>query len=323
MTAHRAAPLSSVRGGAALVCLAAALWGLDGVVLTPRLAALPVPLVVLLLHAVPFLLMQPLLGRRCWPRLAGLQRESWVALLAVSACGGLIGTLAIVHALFLVGFQQLSIVVLLQKLQPLFALALAAALLGERLSARLLGWAAAAIAGAYLMTFGLGLPDVAENAASGRAAFWAVVAAASFGAATVLGKRLLGSVDVATATFGRYGVTTILAAAFLAVSGVGFPFEVVGAREWTLVLIIAITTGSGAIFLYYHGLTRIRASVATLCELCLPLSAVVLDHLVNGSRLGPWQWLGAALLVAAIARVSLLKDPLTPPRESSEPEFGP
>ena len=302
-----AAP-SRAQLGAVLVCLAAALWGLDGVVLTPRLAALPVQLVVFLLHALPFLLMAPILGRRCWPRLAALGPSGWTALLAVSLCGGLIGTLAIVHALFLVGFRQLSIVVLLQKLQPLFALGLAALVLGERLSARLLGWAAAAVAGAYVMTFGLGLPDFQGGAVNGRAAFWALVAAAAFGAATVLGKRLLGATDVVTATVGRYGVTTALAALTLVVSGVGFPLAAVGGREWTLLVVIALTTGSGAIFLYYVGLSRIRASVATLCELCLPLSAVILDHLVNGSRLAPSQWLGAALLVTAIARVSLLKE---------------
>ncbi|MGD9252714.1 MAG: hypothetical protein PVG92_02140, partial [Holophagae bacterium] len=48
--------------GAALICLSAALWGLDGVVLTPRLSNLPVPFVVFLLHAVPFVLMQPFLA---------------------------------------------------------------------------------------------------------------------------------------------------------------------------------------------------------------------------------------------------------------------
>ena len=69
-----------------------------------------------------------------------------------------------------------------------------------------------------------------------------------------------------------------------------------------------MTTGSGAIVLYYWGLTRVRASVATICELCLPLSAVLLDYLVNDSTLGPWQWVGAALLVGAILRITMTSD---------------
>ncbi len=76
-----------------------------------------------------------------------------------------------------------------------------------------------------------------------------------------------------------------------------------------MILVIGLTTGSGAIFLYYFGLTRVRASVSAICELCLPLSAILLDYLINGSVLRPWQWLGAATLVVAITMVS---DPAAP-----------
>ena len=285
-----------------MVCLAAAAWGLDGVVLTPRLVGLPVGFVVLLLHAVPFGIMLLALPGG-WRRLARLSRRSWLAVLAVAASGGLIGTLAIVHALFLVGFDQLSVVVLLQKLQPLFAIALAALLLRERVELRLLVLAAVALAGAYLLTFGLAPPRFGHDAI-GRAALWSVVAAAAFGAATVLGKHLLTSVDFATATFARYAATTALALLWVLASGSGMPFIEVRPFQWMLVLVISLTTGSGAIFLYYRGLSAIRASVATICELCLPLTAVLLDHVVNGTRLSGWQWLGAALLVGAIVRLS-------------------
>jgi len=293
----------SARAGAAMVCAAAVAWGVDGVVLTPRLAGLPVAFVVLLLHAVPFTLMQPVLAGR-WRRLATLGPGGWLAVLAVAATGGLAGTLAIVHALFLVHFDQLSVVVLLQKLQPVFAIALAAALLRERIEPRLLGLAAAALVGAYLLTFGLGTPRFGGDSV-GRAALWALVAAASFGAATVLGKALLSSLDFATATFARYGATTVLALGWVALTGTGLPFERVTPLQWGLVLLISLTTGSGAIFLYYRGLAAVRASVATICELCLPLTAVLLDHLVNRTRLGPWQWLGAAILVGSIVRLSM------------------
>jgi drug/metabolite transporter (DMT)-like permease len=290
--------------GALLICLSAGLWGLDGVVLTPRLANLPVPFVVFLLHALPFLLMQPFLhgGYR---RLRQMQRRGWFALALVSVTGGLLGTIAIVKALFLVNFNQLSVVVVLQKLQPVFALALAAVLLKERVTLRFLALAGVALGGAYLLTFGISAPYAATNTISLHAAIWAVIAAAAFGSATVLGKLLLGSLDFKDATFARYGMTTALALVYLAVAGIGLPFSSVTTTNWIFILIISLTTGSGAIFLYYYGLTRVRASVATICELCLPLSAVLLDYLVNGSVLGPFQWLGAALLVGAILGITM------------------
>ncbi len=289
--------------GALAICLSATLWGLDGVVLTPRLYNLDVLFVVFLVHAVPFLLMQPFL----WPAyrtLARLPAREWLVLLLVALTGGTLGTFAIVRALFLVDFNQLSVVVLLQKLQPVFAILLAALLLRERISGRFLLRAAAALVGAYLLTFGARLPDLATGSASTQAAAWAAVAAAAFGSATVLGKRLLHALDFRQATFGRYGLTALLTALYLAAAEGGLSFAEVTPSNWIIVLVIGLTTGSGALFLYYFGLTRVRAVVSAICEMCLPLSAILFDYLINRSALGPWQWLGATILVAAIFLVS-------------------
>jgi drug/metabolite transporter (DMT)-like permease len=285
------------------ICIAAALWGLDGVVLTPRLFTLPVLFVVFLLHAVPFLLMQGFLGHT-YKRFFSLPVSGWLNLFAVAVVGGLVGTLSIVTALFLVDFNQLSVVVLLQKLQPVFAILLAAIFLQERPSKGFLLWATAAVAGGYLLTFGWRLPDLSTGAETTRAAFFALLAAASFGSATVLGKRLLGTLDFWQATFGRYGLTAILAAILLVTGGIGFPLASVSREQWVVIAIISVTTGSGAILLYYWGLQKVRAITATICELCLPLSAVCFDYVVNGSRLSPVQIAGALVLLTAITRVS-------------------
>ena len=286
--------------------MAAALWGLDGVVLTPRLANMAVPFVVFLLHAVPFGLMQPVLFG-CWRRLRSFDRKTWLVLFLVALSGGLMGTMFIVKALFLVDFKQLSVVVLLQKLQPVFAIFLAALLLKERLTGRFVTFAAAALAGGYLLTFGLGLPNLAGGDRTLHAAIYALAAAGCFGAATVFGKLLLGNVDFKTATFARYGLTSVLALIYVIATGVGLPFAAVNQENWIVVLVISLTTGSGAIFLYYWGLTRVKATVATICELCLPLSAVFLDYFVNGTRLGIWQWLGGLVLIGSILRISTMK----------------
>jgi len=296
----RRAPL-----GAAAVCLAATLWGMDGVILTPRLAGLPVVFVVLLIHLVPLTVMQPILFST-WKDLGRLSPKVLLALFVVSATGGLIGTIAIVKALFLVQFNMLSVVVLLQKLQPVFAILLAAIILKERVTISFLAKAAVALAGAYLMIFGFGAPHFDGGNHLPLAAALSLLAALCFGAATTLGKLLMNSVDVRTATFGRYAVTTGLAlVTCLVTMGFHLPFASVTIRQWLFVIIIGMTSGTTAIVLYYWGLQHIRATVATICELCLPLSAVVLDYLVNGTVLSPVQWLGAALLLAAIVHISL------------------
>ncbi len=91
----------------------------------------------------------------------------------------------------------------------------------------------------------------------------------------------------------------------LLITGEGVPFGEVTRENWALILVIGLTTGSGAIFLYYYGLSRVRAMVSAICELCLPFSTIVLDYWVNDSVLGPWQWMGAGLLIVSILRVSI------------------
>ena len=49
--------------GALLVCLAATMWGFDGIALTPRLFNLHVPFVVLILHLLPLILMSIIFGK--------------------------------------------------------------------------------------------------------------------------------------------------------------------------------------------------------------------------------------------------------------------
>jgi len=49
--------------GALLVCLAATMWGFDGIALTPRLFNLHVPFVVFILHLLPLILMSIIFGK--------------------------------------------------------------------------------------------------------------------------------------------------------------------------------------------------------------------------------------------------------------------
>jgi len=69
-------------------------------------------------------------------------------------------------------------------------------------------------------------------------------------------------------------------------------------------LLIAFSTGGPAIFLYYYGLKRITASVATICELAFPLTAVVLEYILRQNILSAIQWIGALVLLFSIIQVS-------------------
>ncbi|MGM5485046.1 MAG: DMT family transporter [Nanobdellota archaeon] len=293
--------------GALLVIFAAILWGLDGTVLTPRLHNLDVSFVVFLLHIIPLLLMSTFLYRE-YNKLKVFSRKDYLYFSLIALFGGALGTIAIVKALFLVNFKQLSVVVLLQKLQPVFAILLARILLKEKLGRRFFLWAGLAIVASYFLTFGLNLPNVGSGTNTLYASLMALLAAFSFGISTVLGKGVLNKYDFKTSTFYRYFFTSIIMTLFVLISGkIGNLSEVTN-TNWLYIFIIGITTGSGAIFIYYYGLKRIRASLATICELFFPLSAIIFDYLINDAVLSPAQWVAAAILVFSVIRVTSQKN---------------
>src|SRR6056297_260164 len=149
--------------GATAIIIAAILWGLDGVVLTPRLYNLDVGFVVFMLHLVPFAIMNLFLFKQ-YKYLKVFSKQDFILFLAIAFFGGALGTMAIVRALFLVNFQHLSIVVLLQKLQPIFAIILAAIFLKEQVRKRFYFWASLAIIASYFLTFGFRLPHLSSDA---------------------------------------------------------------------------------------------------------------------------------------------------------------
>ena len=75
-------------------------------------------------------------------------------------------------------------------------------------------------------------------------------------------------------------------------------------QQIVIFLIIAFSTGGAAIFLYYYGLKRITASVASICELTFPLTAVVLEYFIRGNVLSPVQWDGVTVLLFSIIQVT-------------------
>lgn len=293
--------------GAMAICVAAILWGLDGVVLTPRLYSLDIGLVVFIFHALPFLLMNIFMYRE-YRHLKRFTSEDVLMFFLLSLLGGAIGTLAIVKALFLVNFKALTVVVLLQKLQPVFAITLAGLLLGEKLKRNFLVWSALAITAGYFLTFGFRLPDLQTGGQTALAAGYSLLAAFAFGSSTVFSKKVLRKFSFFTATFYRYAFTSILMLLYVLSTGMLKGIPNINGTQWVIFAIIGITTGSGAIFLYYFGLTRIRAMLATICELCFPISAIIFDYFINDKILTPVQWVSAAVLVFAILKLTLEKD---------------
>ncbi|WP_019818942.1 DMT family transporter, partial [Saccharomonospora saliphila] len=166
-----------------LVAIAAALWGTDSLLRLPLAEELPAASVVFWEHLIVAVVLLPLLPpavralSRCGPR-------EWIAVLVI---GG--GASAGATALFTMAFQTGDPVtpLVLQKMQPLFAMLAAFVLLGERLRRGYLLFAVPALLGAWMLAFSDPL-DV--RIAALRTALLALGAAALWAAGTVLGRRV-------------------------------------------------------------------------------------------------------------------------------------
>ena len=288
------------------VIIAASLWGIDGIILRPSLYSLPVPFVVFIGCSIITVALTPILIKN-FSSIRALSRRDLIVFLAVALLGEAIGTMAITKALFYVNYINLSVVILIQKLQPVFALLLASILLKEKLSKVFFIWGGLAIAGAYLMTFGYSLPNLSTGDKTAVASLFALIAASSFGASTVLSKAALKNVSFEVGTYLRFAIAAVIMLFISAFSGNLNEFGNVTGSQWGVFILVALLTGGPAIFLYYYGLKKISASVATICELAFPLTAVILEYFIRDNILNPVQWLGAFILFVSIIRVGAIQ----------------
>lgn len=285
--------------GPLAVIVAAVLWSIDGF-LRQSLYAAPSLTVVALEHALGAILFLPAL---LWKRdaLRRFTGAEWASVLWVGVFGGILGTFFYTKALGHVGYIELSVVVLLQKLQPFFAILLARAYLREPLSRRFLLLALVAFAGGYCVSFPTLMPSVDLSSPHVAAAALSVAAAFAWASSTVFSKHALHRHPFVVVTALRLGVTALIASAAALALGQHLSPASLDPAQWTSLLLIVCSTGAIALGVYYYGLKRVPASHATLYEMAWPLSALAIDWFLHGNVLTATQWLGAALLVGAIA----------------------
>jgi drug/metabolite transporter (DMT)-like permease len=279
------------------IIFAALLWSLDGF-LRQELYSIPSFLVVTIEHVIGALIFLPFLlkGKK---EISAIGQRAWSSIFWISIFGGLLGLFFYTKALSYINYIDLSVVVLLQKFQPLFAISLAAVVLKERITKRFFILAIMALAGGYFVTFGLN-PIPTGNDKATIAALLALLAAFCWGSSTVLGKHALKTLSFQLVTALRLSVTAIIAMVVLAAIRGYSDISVITALQWKILLLIVFTTGSVALFIYYYGLKHVKASHSTIYELFWPLSAVAIDWIVRGRVLSPVQFVGGAVLIISI-----------------------
>jgi drug/metabolite transporter (DMT)-like permease len=292
-----------VQLGPVLIVIAALLWALDGV-LRRSLFSLPPITIVFFEHLIGSLLLLPFVLRSFNAK--KMTKQVWLLLGFVSLLSGLLGTLWFTTALLKTNFIPFSVVFLLQKLQPLFAIVTAAVLLKEKITKQYLPWAGLALASAFFVTFPNGVVNFTTGEGTIMAALFAVGAAAAWGTSTAFSRLIVTKISHTQATGWRFFFTTLFAGVGLFLLNAQASVAMVEPTHLFRLLVIALSTGMVALWLYYRGLEKTEAKVSTLLELAFPLLAVFIDMFLYKSYLQPSQYIAAVVLMFAIYRVGKL-----------------
>jgi drug/metabolite transporter (DMT)-like permease len=288
--------------GVWLVFVAAMLWATDApfrVFLTKDLSA---SAIVLAEHAIGILCVLPLLW---WKRaeLRALRPKEWVAVLIIAIGSSALASVAFTKAF---SFVSPSVAILLQKLQPLLAISLAAGLLGERLRGRFWLWCGLALLGAYLISFSGFLPHVFPGEklnANTQGVLYALLAAGLWAAGTVLGRLVLSRVSFQSMTALRFIFAFLFLCVWNVLGHTAGQLLHASAVDWLYLAVIALASGVVSLLIYYKGLSEVPASVATIAELGFPMAAVLVNFYFLHDKLVPWQLVGMALLLYSVSQL--------------------
>ncbi len=290
-------------GGPLLIVLAAALWGVDGL-LRRSLYTLPSITIVFYEHLIGAIIILPFFWRIA--KKESLNKKEWSAILLVSLLSGVLGTLFFTLALKQINFISFSVVFLLQKLQPIFAITAGVVVLREKINKKFILWAGLALATAYFITFPNGKVNLATGSGTITAALFALGAAFAWGSSTAFSRSALLKHSHTLITGWRFILTTGLGLLFVLGMGQSSSLLGVSSGQLGMLCVIAVSTGMVALWLYYRGLKFTQTKVATILELAFPLTGILIDLIVYKNSLAPSQYLAGAFLVLIMQRISKL-----------------
>jgi len=294
--------------GPVLIIIAAFLWALDGLI-RQHLYTLPPITIIFFEHLIGFIILTPFIFKYVL-KTKLTSREWWLTIL-VAILSGLLGTLWFTTALGKVHFISISVVFLLQKLQPIFAISTASIFLKEKFDTKYIKWAVLALVSAYFVTFPNGIVNLQTGEGTAVAALYALGAAFAWGSSTTFSKMLLGKVRAEVSTFYRFLFTIIFALPLLLIFGhSGGVLTTPTLSQFGLLVLIAVSTGMVALLIYYKGLTETPVHISTILELTFPFVAILLDFLVNHTVLSLLQWIAAIILVFSIYQIARLRENL-------------
>jgi len=234
-----------------------------------------------------------------------LSKKEWLAAALIG-----IGGSATATVLFTMSFQYVnpSVSILLQKFQPILTVIFAALFLKEKPSRSFYFWAFVA----FCAGVGISFPSfdfsfiTKKQLLSSQGALYAFLAAALWSASTVAGKTLLKKTPASVATFWRFCFGLIALSFVIQLFNIPSQSEMLLQTETLRSLAyMSIVPGLIAVFLYYKGLEKTPATVATFVELIFPVVAITLNTFALDLPLNSFQLFCGVIILFAVTMISL------------------
>jgi len=197
-----------------------------------------------------------------------------------------------------------GLVALLLYLHPALVALLSSALLHEKLTPAKLTALAVALAGMALTVAPSLIGDVPAARPAGIA--FGVAAAAIYALYIVASARIGRSVPalaMSTVVIGSAGAVFVIATL---IRGPAWPQT---GNGWLAIAGIALVSTAAAITLFFAGLERIGPTRASTLSIVEPLVTVTLAAIVLGEAIAPMQFMGGALILAAVILLARANSP--------------
>ena len=287
--------------GILFVMVACALWALDTLIRYPLIGDRISPLSIVFYEHLILSVVLSTVFFKSLSRVWNAKASHFFYFFIVGGVGSALATLAFTRAFI---FLNPSLVILLQKFQPIAAIALASWVLKEKINKYFVFWAAISLVGAALISYEdiVGLIDAPKTAGNvffhpgaPQGYILTLFSVIGWGAATVFGKKLsLEGYTNEQIMSGRFlmGLVALLPFVGFDLQVFSHPVEVYGK-----ISLMVFLSGLLAMYIFYQGLRRVSARACSLAEMFFPFMAVIVNWLFLNATLSPIQVAGGALLL--------------------------
>lgn len=295
--------------GFSLILLACAFWALDTLIRYPLIqGGVNAISIVFYEHAILTIIFS-IVFFKSLKKVWQAKTAHYFYFFIIGGIGSALATVAFTRAF---NFLNPSLVILLQKFQPIIAILLARAVLKEQVKKIFMFWAFICLIGALLISY----EDILKLGASGKSIYNLLVHPGAFqgyvlvvfsivgwGAATVFGKKL-GQEGYTNEQImaGRFimGFLCLIPLTTYANDLFSHSLEIYGK-----ISIMVLVSGLLAMYVFYQGLRKISARACSLAEMFFPFMAVIVNWLFLGTTLTPIQLIGGGLLLLGSVVIQL------------------